>query len=221
MIAIIAILAGMLLPVLGAAKEKARRANCISNLHQLSLITHIYGNDNNDRVFSGIRDNNEWYVLSLSTPVFRYISNQLGGKVFDCPNLFPVHFPGITDDPNGRYESATGQYIGYLYMGGKPVPSTVGWISPQKLTEDPGIVLFADPNTWNPTRAIVPHTSRGALVTPAGGTAFYPSGGRTPKELRAAGGNVATLDGAVQWRSEKLWATNYSVFQLGNHWANW
>jgi prepilin-type N-terminal cleavage/methylation domain-containing protein len=47
-IAIIAILASLLLPVLGSAKEKARRNQCVSNLHQHYLALHIYANDNND-----------------------------------------------------------------------------------------------------------------------------------------------------------------------------
>jgi prepilin-type N-terminal cleavage/methylation domain-containing protein/prepilin-type processing-associated H-X9-DG protein len=41
-IAIIAILAAMLIPVLQTAKEKARRAKCMSNLHQIGLAIHQY-----------------------------------------------------------------------------------------------------------------------------------------------------------------------------------
>ena len=37
-IAIIAILAALLLPVLGRAKEQARRAICISNIHQMQVL---------------------------------------------------------------------------------------------------------------------------------------------------------------------------------------
>ncbi len=45
-IAIIAILAGMLLPVLSRAKEEGRRISCANNLRQLSLSMRMYGDDN-------------------------------------------------------------------------------------------------------------------------------------------------------------------------------
>src|ERR1017187_8217849 len=45
-IAIIAILAAMLLPVLGRAKESGRRISCLNNLKQLSLAAQIYVGDN-------------------------------------------------------------------------------------------------------------------------------------------------------------------------------
>jgi prepilin-type N-terminal cleavage/methylation domain-containing protein len=47
-IAIIAILASILLPVLAKAKERALRAQCLSNLKQWGLAQQIYGNDNNN-----------------------------------------------------------------------------------------------------------------------------------------------------------------------------
>jgi prepilin-type N-terminal cleavage/methylation domain-containing protein/prepilin-type processing-associated H-X9-DG protein len=49
-IAIIAILAGLLLPVLSRAKERARRIACINNLRQLSSTWALYSSDNNDQL---------------------------------------------------------------------------------------------------------------------------------------------------------------------------
>jgi prepilin-type N-terminal cleavage/methylation domain-containing protein len=45
-IAIIGILAAMLLPVLGRAKESGRRISCLNNLKQLSLAAQMFVNDN-------------------------------------------------------------------------------------------------------------------------------------------------------------------------------
>jgi prepilin-type N-terminal cleavage/methylation domain-containing protein/prepilin-type processing-associated H-X9-DG protein len=45
-IAIIAILASMLLPALARSKCSAQRAECTSNLRQISIATHLYVNDN-------------------------------------------------------------------------------------------------------------------------------------------------------------------------------
>jgi prepilin-type N-terminal cleavage/methylation domain-containing protein len=47
-IAVIAILASLLLPVLAKGKEAAKSAQCLSNLHQISLATKSYADDNHD-----------------------------------------------------------------------------------------------------------------------------------------------------------------------------
>jgi prepilin-type N-terminal cleavage/methylation domain-containing protein len=48
-LAIIALLAALLLPTLARAQEHARRANCISNLKQVSLALKLYAQEHEDR----------------------------------------------------------------------------------------------------------------------------------------------------------------------------
>ena len=48
LIAIIAILAGLLLPALSKAKTKALSIKCVNNVRQLQLGWHMYVLDNND-----------------------------------------------------------------------------------------------------------------------------------------------------------------------------
>jgi prepilin-type N-terminal cleavage/methylation domain-containing protein/prepilin-type processing-associated H-X9-DG protein len=58
-IAIIAILASLLLPTLGRAKEKGMQMRCMSNMRQLGLSAVLYAMDNRD-FFPVRRDDNRW-----------------------------------------------------------------------------------------------------------------------------------------------------------------
>ncbi|MFA6292249.1 MAG: type II secretion system protein, partial [Victivallales bacterium] len=54
-IAIIAVLAAMLFPVMGKAKEKAWKSACLGNLRQLGIAVHAYAGSNADYLPMSVR----------------------------------------------------------------------------------------------------------------------------------------------------------------------
>jgi prepilin-type N-terminal cleavage/methylation domain-containing protein len=118
-IAIIAILAAMLLPALSNAKERALRANCISNLRQLGVGIFMFASDNSDRFPTvKFRDANSWYpyeMYRVSAPSTTTLGPENLGylwedkliaapKIFYCPSNKNL---GVSDYTYDYYVSPT------------------------------------------------------------------------------------------------------------------
>lgn len=205
-IAIIGILASLLLPALVTAKERTRRTNCRNLARQFLLVVHLYGDDNEQRVPSGASDNANYedqHVPVIATNTRAQLMAYGHFKILQCPSLGPPF-----DDLKGWFEPTYGYVIGYNYLGGHtntPWPALPGltnvWISPQKLTDDPTMVMVTDMNDWSPgyRKTFAPHGARGPILKDRDEAGNPSAEGASSATIGAAGGNVALLDGSVAW----------------------
>ena len=117
-IAIIAILAALLLPTLGHAKQKAKDIACINNLKQLGLANFMYIND----VGKSYDYNTSWVVQLIA----QSLKNE---KIILCPAIRQldnlVWGPGTIDLPwaaawDGKMYQGGYAFNGYFYTGAWP-----------------------------------------------------------------------------------------------------
>jgi len=83
-IAIIAILAAMLLPALDKAKESAKKAHCLNNLHQMGIGLMMFADDNNGLVARS--DSPRWWEVLAQNLGARTSTNTSQVKVYTCPS---------------------------------------------------------------------------------------------------------------------------------------
>jgi prepilin-type processing-associated H-X9-DG protein len=91
-IAIISILASMLLPALGRAKEKGVAVYCLNNLRNIGLAMQMYGDDSNDRLpvsYAMITDMNAGNWTNNPTPWTRALSPYFANNtnILRCPGF--------------------------------------------------------------------------------------------------------------------------------------
>jgi prepilin-type N-terminal cleavage/methylation domain-containing protein len=107
-IAIISILAGMIYPILGTAKEKARTTACLSNLKQLAFAVIAYTDDNDGRFpnprischqpdWCGSQGTFKW-VYPEQGALYRYVKTV---RIYRCPTDSSTPATSITEIPQG------------------------------------------------------------------------------------------------------------------------
>jgi len=198
-IAIIAILAAMLLPALAVAKEKGKRAQCISNLRQIGIGTTTYALDNQDVLLQArdIPGSENLFVQVCLNPPAEAAAATVGlvvqtntASVWTCPNR-----PGLP-----IYEPSYPQWdIGYQYFGGitnwyNPAGQFSPYAPVKLSTAKPVWALAADSvskidGTWG----ISGDATRDDVIY-----------GNTPPHRGThgnlpAGGNELFTDGSVSW----------------------
>jgi len=131
-IAIIAILAALLLPVLGGAKNTAKRTTCLNNLRQINLGIHMYCDDSSDTTPATQSE-----TTTTNFPWIAYkelVKNYVGlsgpssphDRIFACPADTFYYF-GIVMSTNGaqtfansyvsqsRHDQSKYDYSSYTY----------------------------------------------------------------------------------------------------------
>ncbi|MFN7138811.1 MAG: type II secretion system protein [Limisphaerales bacterium] len=188
-IAIIAILASLLLPALGKAKERSKRIVDLNNLGNVLKASTMYAMDNQEKL---IEARSASVQIALNPPEKHQaqlvgLNAERKGGIWTCPNRpqLPI------------YEAMYDQWvIGYQYFGGinrwnNPTSQTNSY-SPVKLhLSQPHWVLAADTTmqingAWGAQDAARPDTYKGMPS--------HPGKNNVPE-----GGSQVHVDGSARW----------------------
>lgn len=185
-IAIISILASMLLPALGKARENARKISCSNKHKQLALAMSMYVNDKNE-FFPGYKQWIAGVIEYIGGGETKFGKQYYHGDMFLCP----------TDQDPSFYNSPP-QWIFYLSIGynylalsnaSAGTDGHFGGYNLNQVKKPTQLVLLADSGTkdWGKVSTSY-HVITRRLVD------------NRPISIRHGGGsNVAFVDGHVRW----------------------
>jgi len=239
-IAIIAILASLLLPALGRAKEKAKRTQCLSNLKQMGIGMLMYAQDDSHGYLSGTHDDVDDDLTWLYP---EYIPAALAQSVFVCPSTqdfigtnttkHPLNQRTVLSDMLVQARQKTSNFLPdlrgvsyeiYAFMNNDGSTSTVTYYYGQNVRT--GGIKKSDRTVANYTHKNTPFGLRGVRIS-ASQIWLIVDGDRNPggpgainnypdknDDHGAEGGNVLLCDGHVAWvKGGKNYVVSYEISQ--------
>jgi prepilin-type processing-associated H-X9-DG protein len=206
-IAVVALLVLLQIPALARASQRTRTAQCAGNLRQFALVEQIYARENRDQLPAVSGSNWAWDVpINTMDSITRFGSSR---NSLYCPAN-----PEQNGDGLWNYQNMY-RIIGYVTTLPGLAISATNWnssVTPQSIPNGP-ISFPPPPASQRVLVADVVMTSLGqtdpALVNTYQYTGFQggynPPGwqGHRTSHMNAripSGGNVAMLDGHVEWR---------------------
>jgi prepilin-type processing-associated H-X9-DG protein len=218
-IAIIAILAAMLLPVLGLAREKGRQAVCMSNLRQWGIANHMYADERSGWLVPASADTAADPGVdprNFKQDVEDYDVRSLAGEYlpswdyYICPT---VEGPPIDDPGNTRFSC----YAYYYHFPGRAEPNFgIGGVPGKRSAiNDPGAVVISQDGIGDGFNGYwrVNHGTTPVRVPLDTNPSFVL---RTPASADdVLGGNLLFADGHCTWLNTP------QLEQVGTNCGNW